>query len=53
LATQAFARVWTGWDFQPNRGNIMQLFEQGTTNNLDPMRLNPERVNQPYYLCGG
>ena len=40
----AFARVWTGWDLQPNRGSIMAFddYDHPITNNLDPMLLNPK-----------
>jgi hypothetical protein len=34
-----FARVWTGWDLQPQRSNIMHLSETSSTNTIDPMLL--------------
>jgi hypothetical protein len=36
----AFARVWTGWNLQPQRSNVMAINEAGTTNMVDPMLLN-------------
>lgn len=39
----SFARVWTGFDTQPERGNIEN--QQGTvwtTNVIDPMRIRPQ-----------
>jgi hypothetical protein len=35
----AFARVWTGWNLQPSRSNVVDLTETATTNSIDPMRL--------------
>ena len=41
----SFARVWTGWDLQPNRGNTVAFddYHHRITNNLDQMLLKPER----------
>ena len=39
----AFARVWTGWDQQPLRGNFAGWAEALTLNAIDPMKLYAER----------
>lgn len=38
----SFARVWTGWNLQPARGNIHTISESDAYNMIDPMLLKPE-----------
>lgn len=48
-----FARIWTGWDAQDLRGNIVD-HDEWSDNNIDPMHLYPERRDFfPKSLLGG
>ena len=50
----AFARVWTGWDLQDVRGNLMLGYDGFYGNTVDPMRLTPGlRDKFPKSLLGG
>jgi cullin-associated NEDD8-dissociated protein 1 len=35
------ARAWTGFDNQPSRGNYAHYTGDSSTNNIDPMKINP------------
>ena len=49
----SFARAWTGFDLQPNRGNV-EDDRQGHVNNIDPMRIIPDwRDKFPKISLGG
>ena len=50
----AFARVWTGWDVQPSRGNFAAVNEAYNQNPIDPMKLFADRRDTyPKTLLGG
>jgi hypothetical protein len=63
----SFAKVWTGWNKQPARGNLHTIYENDGYNAIDPMRLKADHrdrfpktmilgkghLGDSYPLCSG